>query len=50
MIGGMVAKLLAGMVTKKLLKVIIVALMEIAVEHTENNWDDKLLAKVKKEM
>ncbi len=48
MIGSMIAKTLAGMLTKKLLKVIILALFEIAVEHTENDWDDKLLAKVKK--
>lgn len=48
MIPGMIAKMLAGFLTQKLLKVVIISLLEIAVEQTENNWDDKLLAKVKK--
>jgi hypothetical protein len=47
MIGPMIAKMLAGVLTKKLLKVIIVSLLEIAVENTDNKWDDKLLKKVK---
>lgn len=44
----MIARTLAGMLTKKLITAIIVSLMEIAVEFTDNKWDDKLLEKVKK--